>query len=61
MVRKIKDEKYGWKYGCSAPGCSKLFHGPEFVLKHLRLKHPELLAAHVASVKDEIYKASYLK
>ncbi|GKA55976.1 serrate RNA effector molecule, partial [Tanacetum coccineum] len=41
-VRKIQDEKYGWKYGCGAKGCTKLFHAAEFVHKHLKLKHPEL-------------------
>lgn len=42
-VRKIRDDKYGWKYGCEAKGCAKLFHASEFVYKHLKLKHPELV------------------
>lgn len=25
FVRKIRDEKYGWKYGCGAKGCTKFF------------------------------------
>ncbi|CAI6000520.1 unnamed protein product, partial [Closterium sp. NIES-65] len=61
MVRKIKDDKYGWKYGCSAPGCSKLFHGPEFVIKHLKLKHPEQVAEQTNRVKEEVYEENYMR
>ncbi|WZZ04681.1 hypothetical protein YC2023_090602 [Brassica napus] len=47
-VRKIRDEKYGWKYGCGAKGCTKLFHAAEFVHKHLKLKHAELVVDQTA-------------
>eukprot|EP00850_Spirogloea_muscicola_P013334 SM000090S24296 [mRNA] locus=s90:133745:139085:+ [translate_table: standard] len=59
-VKKIRDEKYGWKYGCGAKGCVKLFHGPEFVLKHLRLKHAELVESAVAAAREETYLSNYL-
>ncbi|CAI5464464.1 unnamed protein product [Closterium sp. Yama58-4] len=61
MVRKIKDDKYGWKYGCSAPGCSKLFHGPEFVVKHLKLKHPDLVAEQTNRIKEDVYEDNYMR
>ncbi|KAJ6365524.1 hypothetical protein OIU76_030328 [Salix suchowensis] len=59
-VRKIRDEKYGWKYGCGAKGCTKLFHAAEFVQKHLKLKHPELLMELTAKVREELYFQNYL-
>ena len=43
-IVKVEEEKYR----CSH--CSKAFKGPEFVLKHLHLKHEDV----VAGVKDEL-------
>jgi hypothetical protein len=60
-VRKIRDEKYGWKYGCGAKGCTKLFHAPEFVHKHLRLKHPDLVLELTSKVREDIYFQNYMK
>ena len=60
-VRKIQDEKFGWKYGCGAKGCTKLFHGPEFVLKHLRLKHVELVGEEAGKIKQQIYRDNYMR
>lgn len=60
-VRKIRDEKYGWKYGCGAKGCTKLFHAPEFVHKHLNLKHPELVMELTSKVREELYFQNYMK
>lgn len=60
-VRKIRDEKYGWKYGCGAKGCTKLFHASEFVHKHLKLKHPELLMELTSKVREELYFQNYMK
>ncbi|KAL6873670.1 hypothetical protein ACP4OV_013752 [Aristida adscensionis] len=60
-VRKIRDEKYGWKYGCGAKGCTKLFHAPEFVHKHLRLKHPELVLELTSKVREDLYFQNYMK
>ncbi|KAG8095312.1 hypothetical protein GUJ93_ZPchr0012g18794 [Zizania palustris] len=59
-VRKIRDEKYGWKYGCGAKGCTKLFHAPEFVHKHLRLKHPELVLELTSKVREDLYFQNYM-
>ncbi|XP_003563493.1 serrate RNA effector molecule isoform X1 [Brachypodium distachyon] len=59
-VRKIRDEKYGWKYGCGAKGCTKLFHAPEFVYKHLRLKHPELVLEVTSKVREDLYFQNYM-
>ncbi|XP_030961164.1 serrate RNA effector molecule [Quercus lobata] len=59
-VRKIRDEKYGWKYGCGAKGCTKLFHASEFVHKHLKLKHPELLTELTSKVREELYFQNYM-
>ena len=61
LVRKIRDEKYGWKYGCGAKGCTKLFHGAEFVHKHLKLKHPELVLESTSKVRDDLYFQNYMK
>ncbi|KAJ4724567.1 Serrate RNA effector molecule-like protein [Melia azedarach] len=60
FVRKIRDEKYGWKYGCGAKGCTKLFHAAEFVHKHLKLKHPELVMELTAKVREELYFQNYM-
>lgn len=60
FIRKIKDEKYGWKYGCGAKNCTKLFHGPEFVQKHLKLKHPELVQDVGTKVYEELYFENYM-
>ncbi|KAG6548390.1 hypothetical protein Mapa_010169 [Marchantia paleacea] len=60
FVRKIRDEKYGWKYGCGAKGCTKLFHGPEYVHKHLKLKHSELVSDVVAKAREELYFQNYM-
>ncbi|RWR79356.1 serrate RNA effector molecule [Cinnamomum micranthum f. kanehirae] len=59
-VRKIRDEKYGWKYGCGAKGCTKLFHAAEFVHKHLRLKHPELSLDLTSKVREDVYFQNYM-
>jgi hypothetical protein len=37
---KQEDEK---KYRCAVPKCGKLFMAPDFVRKHIRLKHPDLI------------------
>ncbi|KAL3620273.1 hypothetical protein CASFOL_035185 [Castilleja foliolosa] len=60
FVRKIRDEKYGWKYGCGAKGCTKLFHASEFVYKHLKLKHPELVTDVTKKVREELYIQNYM-
>lgn len=60
-VRKIRDEKYGWKYGCGAKGCTKLFHAAEFVHKHLKLKHPELVVEQTTKVREDLYFQNYMK
>ncbi|KAK8488790.1 hypothetical protein V6N12_018803 [Hibiscus sabdariffa] len=60
FVRKIRDEKYGWKYGCGAKGCTKLFHAAEFVHKHLKLKHPELVMELTSKVREELYYQNYM-
>ncbi|KAL7152017.1 hypothetical protein ABFS83_04G069600 [Erythranthe nasuta] len=59
-VRKIRDEKYGWKFGCGAKGCTKLFHASEFVLKHLKLKHPELVMELTSKLREELYIENYM-
>jgi hypothetical protein len=59
-VRKIRDEKYGWKYGCGAKGCTKLFHASEFVHKHLKLKHPELIMEVTSKVREDLYFQNYM-
>ncbi|KAM7497034.1 hypothetical protein LguiA_021448 [Lonicera macranthoides] len=60
-VRKIRDEKYGWKYGCGAKGCTKLFHAAEFVHKHLKLKHPELVMELTSKVREDLYFQNYMQ
>ncbi|OMO91459.1 Arsenite-resistance protein 2 [Corchorus olitorius] len=60
FVRKIRDEKYGWKYGCGAKGCTKLFHAAEFVHKHLKLKHTELVFELTSKVREELYFQNYM-
>ncbi|OIW13288.1 hypothetical protein TanjilG_25767 [Lupinus angustifolius] len=59
-VRKIRDEKYGWKYGCGAKGCTKLFHATEFVHKHLKLKHPELVTDLTSKLSEDLYFQNYM-
>ncbi|CAH9083164.1 unnamed protein product [Cuscuta epithymum] len=59
-IRKIKDEKYGWKYGCGAKGCTKLFHASEFVNKHLKLKHPDLVLELTSKVREDLYFQNYM-
>ncbi|CAI8595873.1 unnamed protein product [Vicia faba] len=59
-VRKIRDEKYGWKYGCGAKGCTKLFHAVEFVYKHLKLKHPELVLEVTSKLREDLYFQNYM-
>ncbi|GAB4824552.1 hypothetical protein Ancab_007427 [Ancistrocladus abbreviatus] len=59
-VRKIRDEKYGWKYGCGAKGCTKLFHASEFVHKHLKLKHPDLVMELTSKVREDLYFQNYM-
>ncbi|KAL4188416.1 hypothetical protein AMTRI_Chr08g202290 [Amborella trichopoda] len=60
LVRKIRDEKYGWKYGCGAKGCTKLFHAAEFVHKHLRLKHADLVLELTSKVREDLYFQNYM-
>jgi hypothetical protein len=60
-VRKMWDEKCVWKYGCGAKGCEKLFHAPEYVHKHLNLKHPDLVSTLVSRVENDIYFQNYMK
>lgn len=60
-VRKIRDEKYGWKYGCGAKGCTKLFHASEFVQKHIKLKHPEVTMELTSKVREDLYFQNYMK
>jgi hypothetical protein len=60
-VRKIRDEKYGWKYGCGAKGCTKLFHASEFVHKHLKLKHTDLVMELTSKVREDLYFQNYMK
>ncbi|KAL9260769.1 Serrate RNA effector molecule-like protein [Drosera capensis] len=59
-VRKIRDEKYGWKYGCGAKGCTKLFHAAEYVHKHLKLKHPDLVTELTAKLREDLYFENYM-
>ncbi|KAK2417788.1 serrate RNA effector molecule [Trifolium repens] len=59
-VRKIRDEKYGWKYGCGAKGYTKLFHAAEFVYKHLKLKHPELALEQTSKLREDLYTQNYM-
>ena len=61
FVRKIRDEKYGWKYGCGAKGCTKLFHAAEYVHKHLKLKHVELVMELTSKVREDLYFQNYMK
>lgn len=60
-VRKMRDEKYIWKYGCGAMGCEKLFHASEYVHKHLKLKHPDLVSNVASRVENEMYFQNYMK
>ncbi|XP_031487355.1 serrate RNA effector molecule-like [Nymphaea colorata] len=59
FVRKIRDEKYGWKYGCGAKGCTKLFHAVEFVHKHLKLKHSDLVMELTSKIQEDLYFQNY--
>ncbi|KAL8140942.1 hypothetical protein V2J09_006963 [Rumex salicifolius] len=59
-VRKIRDEKYGWKYGCGAKGCTKLFHAPEFVHKHIKLKHLDIVMELTTKVREDLYFQNYM-
>ncbi|GAB2274480.1 hypothetical protein Dimus_009251 [Dionaea muscipula] len=59
-VRKIRDEKYGWKYGCGAKGCTKLFHAAEFVYKHLKLKHTDLVVELTSKLREDLYFQNYM-
>ncbi|XP_062217249.1 serrate RNA effector molecule-like [Phragmites australis] len=59
-VRKVRDEKYVWTFGCGAKGCAKLFRAPEFVHKHLKLKHPDLVSVLTSRVEDDIYFQNYM-
>ncbi|KAL5583087.1 hypothetical protein UlMin_015529 [Ulmus minor] len=49
-VRKIRDEKYGWNSSMLA----------EFVRKHLKLKHPELVMELTVKVREELYFQNYM-
>jgi hypothetical protein len=59
-IRKIRDEKYGWKYGCGAKGCTKLFHASEYVHKHLKLKHPEVIMDLTVKLREDLYFQNYM-
>jgi len=61
FFRKISDEKYGWKYGCGAKGCTKLFHAAEYVHKHFQLKHPELAMEATTKMQVDIYFQNYMR
>jgi hypothetical protein len=60
-VKKIMDENRDCKYGCGAKGCAKFFHAPEFVQKHLKLKHSDLVSQLTWGVQDDIYCQNYMK
>jgi hypothetical protein len=60
-VRKVRNEKHVWTFGCGVKGCAKFFHAPEFVHKHLRLKHPDLIDILTSRVEDDIYFQNYMK
>lgn len=60
-VIKMQDEKYVWTYGCGAKGCEKLFHAPEYVHKHLRLKHPDFVSVLASRVENDIYFQNYMR
>ena len=55
-VQKIRDEKYG----CGAKGYGKLFHAAEFLHKHLKLKHPELVMHLTSKVHEDLYFQYYM-
>ena len=55
-VQKIRDEKYG----CGAKGYRKLFHAAEFLHKHLKLKHPELVMELTSKVHEDLYFQYYM-
>ncbi|KAG0531710.1 hypothetical protein BDA96_04G045700 [Sorghum bicolor] len=59
-VRKMRDENCIWKYFCGAKGCEKLFHAPEYVHKHLNLKHPDLVSTLASRVENDIYFQNYM-
>eukprot|EP00898_Chlorokybus_atmophyticus_P007251 jgi/Chlat1/7527/Chrsp62S07045 len=54
-VRKVSDGKFG----CGVPDCKKMFHGPEFVKKHVRLKHLDYLANARNKTLDEVYEDNF--
>ncbi|KAK4370664.1 hypothetical protein RND71_010139 [Anisodus tanguticus] len=60
QVRKIRDEKYGWKYGCGAKGCTKFFNAADFVHKHLKLKHLDLMMELTSKVPEYLYFQNYM-
>ncbi|XP_026396194.1 serrate RNA effector molecule-like isoform X2 [Papaver somniferum] len=41
-------------------GCTKLFHAAEFVHKHLRLKHLDLVMNLTSKVREELYFYNYM-
>ncbi|OEL34655.1 Serrate RNA effector molecule [Dichanthelium oligosanthes] len=59
-VRKMWYDKCVWKYGCGAKGCEKIFHAPEYVHKHLRLKHPDLVSTLAERIENDIYFQNYM-
>ncbi|CAH8381793.1 unnamed protein product [Eruca vesicaria subsp. sativa] len=48
--------------GCQreARCCTKLFHAAEFVQKHIKLKHTELVVDLTAKVREELYFQNYM-
>jgi len=54
---KQEDEK---KYRCSVTKCGKLFMASEFVKKHLKLKHANLVEDIKAKVDEDQYFQNYL-
>lgn len=55
---KREDEK---KYRCAVPKCTKLFMAPDFVRKHLKLKHPHLVEEATRKAVEEQYFQNYVR
>lgn len=57
--KKTTEVSKGSKYKCTI--CDKLFKGPEFVHKHVLIKHAEGLYKKFNKVRfDELLKESYM-
>lgn len=55
QIIKIEEGKYGCKLS------QKLFIGPEFVKKHVRVKHAGVVDEFQAKLLDDIYRENYLE